>query len=237
MTVTASRVYQALVCDEAFTAGVGGEDAWAEIIGDQVAVTPAFRDSDSSVGAAPNVVEALVDPNGTAARLAQLAPSPALVEVLDVLSPVMLDVDGQIDALVAVERHIGLLQARSAELLAALDASERSKDGFTRDHVAAALRVPPGSMRNRMADASDLVGRLPPPSTCCGPGTSRQRHATDLAEATRSLTPPSIAAVEGRGGGAGGGTDPDPVPGVGETGGAAGRVPGRGGARPHRRCW
>ena len=102
-----------------------------------------------------------MDPNGTAARLAQLTPSPALVEVLDVLAPVMLDVDGQIDALVAVERHIGLLQARSAELLAALDASDRSKDGFTRDHVAAALRVPPGSMRNRMADASDLVGRLP----------------------------------------------------------------------------
>ena len=196
MTVTASRVYQALVCDEEFTAGVGGEDAWSEILGDWVAVTPAFRDHPSSVGAAPNVVEALVDPNGTAARLAELTPSPALVEVLDVLGPAMLDVDGQIDALVAVERHIGLLQARSAELLAALDAGDRSKDGFTRDHVAAALRVPPGSMRNRMADAPTWSGACPPPSHYCGPGTSRQRHATDLAEATRSLTPASVAVVE-----------------------------------------
>ena len=105
------------------------------------------------------------------------------------LSPVMLDVDGQIDALVAVERHIGLLQARSAELLAALDASDRSKDGFTRDHVAAALRVPPGSMRNRMADASDLVGRLPATLALLRAGDISQRHATDLAEATRSFDP------------------------------------------------
>ena len=44
MTVTASRVYQALVCDEAFTAGVGGEDAWADILGDAVPLTPAFGD-------------------------------------------------------------------------------------------------------------------------------------------------------------------------------------------------
>ena len=60
----------------------------------------------------------------------------------------MLEVDGRIDALVAVERHIALLQARSAELLAALEAGDTTEDAFTRDHVAAALRRPPASMRN-----------------------------------------------------------------------------------------
>ena len=152
-------------------------------------------------------------PNETAAVPGPTAPSPALVEVLDVLSPAMLEVDGQIDALVAVERHIGLLQARAAELLAALDAGDRSKDGFTRDHVAAALRVPPGSMRNRMAIASDLVGRLPATLDLLRSGEISQRHATELADATRSLTPESTAVVEGAGVGAGGGADRHPVPG------------------------
>ena len=172
MTSTADRVRDALVCDDAFTAGIGGDGAWADILGDAVALTPAFADS-SQVGAPPNVIEALVYPNDTAACLAQLVPSVELLAVLDVLTPVMLEVDGQIDALVAVQRHIGLLQARETELLAALDAADRSKDGFTRDMVAAAVRVPPGRMRGQMAIASDLVGRLPAPWTCSGPGRSR----------------------------------------------------------------
>ncbi len=195
MTTTARRVHDALVCDDAFTTDLGGDSAWEEILGDAVPVTPAF-DSASQVGAPPNVVEALVYPNETAACLSQLVPSPALVEVLDVLSPAMLDVDGQIDALVAVERHIGMLQARSTELLAALDAGDTSKDGFTRDWVAAALRVPPVSMRNKMATAADLTHRLPATLELLRSGGITQRHASDLAEATRPLTPESTAAVE-----------------------------------------
>ncbi len=195
MTATARLVFDALVCDDAFTASLGGDGAWEEILGDAVPVTPAF-DSASQVGAPPNLVEALVYPNETAACLSQLVPSPALVEVLDVLSPVMLEVDGQIDAVVAVQRHIGMLQAREAELLAALDGGDTSKDGFTRDHVAAALRIPPVSMRNRMATASDLTHRLPATLELLRSGGITQRHATDLAEATRSLTPESAAVVE-----------------------------------------
>ena len=111
-------------------------------------------------------------PNDTAACLAQLVPSVELLPVLDVLTPVMLEVDGQIDALVAVQRHIGMLQARETELLASLDASDTTKDGFTRDMVAAAVRVPPGRMRGQMAIASDLTNRLPTLWTCCGRGRS-----------------------------------------------------------------
>ncbi len=197
MTETADRVFDALVCDAEFTAALGGDSAWDAILGDAVALTPAFGVA-SRVGAAPNVFEALVYPNETAACLAQLMPSAPLVEVLDVLSPAMLGVDGQIDALLAVERHIGWLQARSTELLAALDAGDRSKDGFTRDHVAAALRVPPASMRTRMSNASDLVERLPATLALLRCGGISQRHAIDLAEATRSLTPASTAEVEAR---------------------------------------
>ncbi len=194
MTATARRVHDALVCDDAFTTDLGGDSAWEEILGDAVPVTPAF-DSASQVGAPPTVVEALVYPNETAACLARVVPSPLLVEVLNVLSPVLLEVDGQIDALVAVERHIAMLQARSTELLAALDA-EAATDEFTRDHVAAALRIPPVSMRNRMVTAADLTHRLPATLDMLRSGDITQRHASDLAEATRSLTPESTAIVE-----------------------------------------
>ncbi len=194
MTSIARRVYDALVCDDAVTADLGGDGAWTEILGDAVPLTPAF-DSASQVGAPPTVVEALVYPNETAAGLSQLVPSPALVEVLDVLSPAMLEVDGQIDALVAIERHIAMLQARSAELLAALD-GEAATDEFTRDWVAAAVRVPPVSMRTKMATASDLTTRLPATLAALRTGDISLRHATDLVEATRSLTPESTAVVE-----------------------------------------
>jgi mRNA-degrading endonuclease toxin of MazEF toxin-antitoxin module len=197
MTETAQRIFEALACDDAFTADLGGDGAWADLLGDEVALTPAFRDV-SQVGAPPNVIEALVYPNETAACLAELVPSVSLLEVLDVLTPAMLEVDGQIDALVAVERHIGLLQARSAELLAALDAGDTSSDGFTRDWVAAALHVPPGSMRTKMTVASDLTGRLPATLAMLRGGQISQRHAIDLADATRSLTPESATAVEAR---------------------------------------
>src|SRR6195952_4067355 len=196
MTATAQRIFEALACDDAFTADLGGDGAFADLLGDEVPLTPAFCDDATQVGAAPNVIEALVYPNETAACLAQLVPSVSLLEVLDYLTPAMLEVDGQIDALVAVERHIGLLQARSVELLASLDAADTSKDGFTRDNVAAALRVPPGSMRTKMTAASDLTGRLPATLDLLRGGEISLRHATDLADATRSLTPESATVVE-----------------------------------------
>ena len=188
MTATADRVFDALVCGADFTDSVGGDGALDDLLADAVPLTPAF-DVAAQVGAPPNLVEALVYPNETAACLAQLTPSAGLVEVFDQLTPGMLEVDGQIDAVLAVGRHMGMLQARFTELLAAFDAGDRTKDGFTRDHVAAALRMPPASMRTTMANASDLVGRLPATLALLRSGDISLRHATELADATRSLTP------------------------------------------------
>ena len=78
MTSIADRVHDALVCDDAFTAGIGGDGAWADILSDAVALTPAFTDS-SQVGSPPNLIEALVYPNDTAACLAQYVPPSTLV--------------------------------------------------------------------------------------------------------------------------------------------------------------
>src|ERR1700712_5132309 len=137
MTDTAARVFEALVCGDDFTAELGGDAAWADVVDGEAPLTPAFSSDVSQVGAPPNVIEALVYPNETAACLSRLVPSVSLLEVLDYLTPAMLEVDGQIDAVVAIERHIGLLQARSTELLAALDAGDTTDDGLTRDWVAA----------------------------------------------------------------------------------------------------
>ena len=145
---------------------------------------------------APTVLDALAFPDEVAAGLAQWAPQALLVDVLAELAPAALSVDGQIDALVAMQRHMGLLQAQEVELLAALDASDRSRDGFTRDAVAAALRVPPASMRTRMTLARDLAERLPDTLALLRAGEITQRHALDLADAVGPLTPESAAAVE-----------------------------------------
>ena len=147
---------------------------------------------------APSVLDALVYPEETAACLAVAVPQALLVEALDELRPSVLSADGRIDALVAVERHIGMLQARSAELLAAIDAGDSTADGWARESVAAALRVPPASMKTRMSVASDLALRLPATLELLRAGEISQRHAFDLADATRALPVESVSVVEAR---------------------------------------
>ena len=63
---------------------------------------------------APSVFDALLDPDRTAAQIAGAVPQGLLVEALVELTAAALSVDGRIDALVAVERHIAMLQARSS---------------------------------------------------------------------------------------------------------------------------
>ena len=110
---------------------------------------------------APSVLDALVHPNETAAELAAAVPQGLLVEALVELTPARLSADGRIDALVAVERHIALLQARSSELLAALETGDITEDHFTRDAVAAALRLPPASMTTPDDDRPGPVPAAP----------------------------------------------------------------------------
>ena len=147
---------------------------------------------------APSVLDALVFPDEAAAGLAVGTPQAVLVEALDELRPSVLSADGRIDALIAVERHIAMLQARSAELLAAIEAGDSTADGWARESVAAALRVPPASMKTRMSVASDLAQRLPATLELLRTGQISQRHAFDLAEATRALPAESVAVVEAR---------------------------------------
>ena len=98
--------------------------------------------------------------------------------------------------MVAVQRHIAMLQARPSELLSALDAGDTTEDKFVRDAVAAALRLPPASMKARMTSARDLSERLPATLELLRSGGISQRHAADLVELTQSLSAESATAVE-----------------------------------------
>lgn len=145
-----------------------------------------------------SVLDALTFPDETAAGLAAATPQGPLLEAVAALTPAALSVDARVDALVAVERHIAMLQARSAELLAAIDADVDNVDGFEREGVACALRLPPASMRTRMTIARDLTGRLPATLELLRSGEISQRHAFDLADATRTLTLESARLVENK---------------------------------------
>ena len=145
---------------------------------------------------APTVLDALAFPDEVAAGLAQWAPQALLVDVLGELAPAASSVDGQIDALVAIQRHMGLLQAQEVELLAALDAGDRVEG-----------RVHPGCGGGGVAGAAgvdahpddparDLAERLPDTLALLRAGEITQRHALDLADAIGPLTPESAAAVE-----------------------------------------
>jgi hypothetical protein len=58
--------------------------------------------------------------------------------------------------------------------------------------------VPPASMRTKMMLARELADRLPDTVALLRSGVITQRHALDLADATRALTPESAAEVEAK---------------------------------------
>lgn len=145
---------------------------------------------------APSVLDALLCPDETAIGLAAAVPQGELVAALGALAPAALGVDARVNALVALERHIAMLQARSAELLAAIEADVDGTDGFEREAVACALRVPPASMLSRMASAQDLIERLPGTLALLRAGRISQRYAFDVADATRTLPVEAVRIVE-----------------------------------------
>ena len=177
---------------------IGGDGAWADILGDAVALTPAFTDS-SQVGCTaerdrgagvPERHRRVPGPTGAVGRAASRAGCAHPGHVGGGRSDRRPRRGATPHRLVAgpgnrTARRVGRCRTRR-------------KDGFTRDMVAAAVRVPPGRMRGQMAIASDLVGRLPATLDLLRSGQISQRHATELADATRSLTPETAAVVEAR---------------------------------------
>src|SRR5262245_1331505 len=145
----------------------------------------------------------MIEP-GTAAHgpgLAALsaAPGPALVAVLADAAPHELDPSGLVDALVGYERLAAWAAAGQARMLAALGAAlVRDDEDWTREEVAAALRLSGPTAQRRIEVARDLCARLPATLAALAAGGISYLHAVVIAEATHDLDDRAAARVEQR---------------------------------------
>ena len=70
----------------------------------------------------PTLLDADVAPDDVAAWAACMTPGSAVVKTLAVLDPARLSYTGRVDALIAMEKHIGWMQAQQHRLLAVMAA-------------------------------------------------------------------------------------------------------------------
>ena len=133
-----------------------------------------------------------------AAELARVVPGGASAALLDGLRGGGLSDAGRIDALVAVHRHLGWLQALELALLADLedrplvsipghpDALNDFRE--TREQVAAALHVSPDTAGGKLADARRLVGEFPATVGALAEGRIHFMQAKVLSDLTVPLS-------------------------------------------------
>lgn len=127
------------------------------------------------------------------------APGPDLAAVLASADLVELDPGELVEALVGFERLAGWVAACQARLLAAL--GERlvfGPDDWTREEVAAALRLSGCTAQRRIDVARELCARLGATWAALAAGEISYLQAMVIAEATRDLTDASAASVEAR---------------------------------------
>ena len=141
--------------------------------------------------------------------LAALPPGPELLAALVAVAPADRDPAARIDALTGWERLAGWVAGRQAEELAefarAHPAPARGEPGFSAEagpvdefaaaEVAAALHLSPGSARNRLSAATELVDRLPQVRDALLTGELTAGTARLIAEHTRPLAGDAARAV------------------------------------------
>lgn len=146
----------------------------------------------------PSLVDALTSPDDAAWALAGCRPGVESVAVTAALPCGRLSAAGRVDALVALQRQIGFLQARQVRLLAGMADADPSDDAWGREEVACALRLAPATVPARLHEASALCRRLPRTLAAVERGELTLRHATVLAGAVEQLGDEIAAAVENR---------------------------------------
>ncbi|HEY3088264.1 MAG TPA: DUF222 domain-containing protein, partial [Jatrophihabitantaceae bacterium] len=148
-------------------------------------------------------VDVLASPDAVAAELATAAPRGEDTAALLLLDPDALSDAGRVDLLVALERHIALLQAAQQQVLASLDGRALDWSGskvmdYTREQVGAALRLSPGTAERRLSVARTLVNRLPATLELLRTGRITYLHAMKLAEAVNPFDDQTTAKIEQR---------------------------------------
>jgi hypothetical protein len=143
-----------------------------------------------------------------AAGLARTAPSGETAARLAELAPAELSDGGRVDALIALHRHQGWLQAMELRLLADLEARPLQcipgrPDALvdfdeTREQVAAALHLRPDTAGARLWDARRLVGRFPVTVRELARGRIHFMQAKALVETTEAVAeqPELLQAIE-----------------------------------------
>ncbi|MEO9134411.1 MAG: DUF222 domain-containing protein [Jatrophihabitantaceae bacterium] len=105
---------------------------------------------------------------------------------------------GLIDALIASERQLAMLQAKQQEFLA--DAARRDPDGelYFREEVACALKLAPVTAQDRLDTAVALTSRLWDTRELMDAGRLSYVHARILATAVEPLSDEVTAKVQTR---------------------------------------
>ncbi|WP_445515189.1 DUF222 domain-containing protein [Streptomyces sp. NEAU-174] len=148
-------------------------------------------------------------PDEWAAYLATAAPGPETAAVLPVLNADKLSRTGRIDALKALERHTGWIQAHQARILAALEAEAeaelpatvRERDAeavwnFTCEEVACALKLSGTTAAKRLEVARELDRHYPTTLGMLESGEICYMQAVAVTEACAVLDPEVAGQVE-----------------------------------------
>ncbi|TMU95132.1 DUF222 domain-containing protein [Streptomyces sp. DASNCL29] len=148
-------------------------------------------------------------PDEWAAYLATAAPGPETASVLPVLDADKLSRTGRIDALKALERHTGWIQAHQAQILAALEAEAeaelpatvRERDAeaawnFTCEEVACALKLSGTTAAKRLEVARELDRHYPTTLGMLERGEICYMQAVAVTEACAVLDPEVAGQVE-----------------------------------------
>src|SRR5262245_50048445 len=132
-------------------------------------------------------------------ELATATPGPELAAVLADTDPAGLEASGLVDALAGYERLAAWAAAGQARILAALGTTlVHDDEDWTREEVAAALRLSGHTAQRRIDTARDLCTRLPGTLQALAAGELSYLQAVVIAEATRDLDAPAATAVEQR---------------------------------------
>ena len=127
------------------------------------------------------------------------SPGPGLAAMLAEADPAQLDSAGLVDALVGFERLASWVAAAQAHVLAALSKTlVHGDEDWTREEVAAALRLSGQTAQRRIDVARELCSRLHGTLRALAAGELSYLQAMVIAEATRELDDRTAAAVEGR---------------------------------------
>ena len=152
---------------------------------------------------APALSEVLDAPGEVAVWAAAARPGPDVIELISMLDPAAVGADERIDLLVALERQLAWLSALQQRVLASLEADPLRlgcdpDDDWTREQVAAALRLAAGTADRRLATARQLADRLPDTAAALAAGQITYLHAVRLVEAATDLDDAAAAALQAR---------------------------------------